>query len=188
MRSILAAAALAAVVLVGCQTAQDQQSAATDQGGSSSTQAASSPSGGATSAGGALTTPQKIDLYVQARRQLESQYPDMRPVFGSGGELSPYRNRLEAALRGSPLSPDEFASVHQQVMADPQLRARVMAALDAPPAEVVPGAGTSGATTPPGETLPGWRGAPSGAQPPTTSGGAIGAPPGGAAAPSASPK
>ncbi len=159
---------VAAVALLGCTTGRDRTTGTT---------AGSTTMGAA----GQVSEPQ-LQEYIELRRQLASQNPEMERAFESG-DLSGQRDRLQAALSGSSMSVDQFMQVHQQVQQDPELRSRVEARLGASGGT---GIGPTGSGVPSGEstTTPGWRGAPSDTTPPTTSGGAGAS----GAQPSASPQ
>jgi hypothetical protein len=157
------------------------QAGSPSAGGTATAQAGSSP---AVASPGGQVADRQLQMYVDARRQLESQYPELKAALQSGGDLSDQRDRLRPALSASRLMVDDFIQIHQQVQQDPTLRSRVEAALGTPGTTGAAGATSGGSATSGGAaTQPGWRGG-SDASPPTTSGGAAGTD----AAPSASPK
>ncbi|HEX7127253.1 MAG TPA: hypothetical protein VF406_15950 [Thermodesulfobacteriota bacterium] len=71
----------------------------------------------------------QLQRYVEARRQLASQGPEMARAAESTDLTGQRRDTIEAALDDSPMSYEEFLQIHWHVLADPALSSYVEARL-----------------------------------------------------------
>ena len=67
----------------------------------------------------------QLQRYVEARRHLAGQGPEMARAAESTDLTAQRRDTIEAALDGSPLSYEEFLRLHWHVLADPALKSYV---------------------------------------------------------------